>query len=157
MPDRFPLRQIPCLRRPVLSRPKTQTGGVIKALGADPAALMRGADLNWHIDGEHGDIRPLPQGFEVFLACASPAEWKDAKARLGFFVVKENGVSGIMSAAGAARSRSSGGHFGFAWDQCRRGAVMRLRRRRGLSAIPLLPGWRDDSAEATMRKTLSSA
>jgi hypothetical protein len=69
----------------------------LKALGADPGALVRGADLNWVIAGERGDVRPLPpQGYEVFLACASPSAWVDAKARLGFFVVKENGVSGLM-------------------------------------------------------------
>jgi hypothetical protein len=68
----------------------------IKALGADPGALVRGADLNWVISGERGDIRPLPQGYEVFLACASPAAWKDAKARLGFFVVKQNSCSGLL-------------------------------------------------------------
>ena len=69
---------------------------LLKALGADPATLMRGDDNNWLISGASGDVRPLPQGWGIFLACSSPAEWKDAKARLGFFVVKENGVSGIM-------------------------------------------------------------
>lgn len=69
---------------------------MIKALGADPLALVRGADLNWAVEGEHGDIRPLPQGWEVFLACESPAAWKAAKVKLGFFVVKENGVSGLF-------------------------------------------------------------
>jgi hypothetical protein len=68
----------------------------LKALGADPGALVRGADLNWVIGGERGDVLPLPKGYEVFLACASPAAWADAKERLGFLVVKENGVSGLM-------------------------------------------------------------
>jgi hypothetical protein len=68
----------------------------LKALGADPAALMRGADLNWVISGERGDVRPLTQGWEVFLACASPAAWADAKACLGFLVLKQNSCSGLM-------------------------------------------------------------
>jgi hypothetical protein len=68
----------------------------IKALGADPGALVRGADLNWHISGERGDVRPLPQGYEVFLVCASPAAWAEAKARLSLLVLKENSCSGLM-------------------------------------------------------------
>ena len=68
----------------------------LKALGTEPGALIRGADLNWAISGEFGDVRPLPQGYEAFLACASPAAWKGAKAHLGFFVVKENGLSGLF-------------------------------------------------------------
>jgi hypothetical protein len=68
----------------------------LKALGADPEALMRGADLNWMISGERGDVRPLPQGWEIFLTCATPPAWADAKARFGFLVLKQNSCSGLM-------------------------------------------------------------
>lgn len=94
MPDRFP----PAKQRAALSfqEQRRKLAAFVKAIGADPAALMRGDDSNWVISGERGDVRPLPQGYEVFLACADQAEWAEAKAHLGFFVVKENAVSGLM-------------------------------------------------------------
>lgn len=98
MADRFPRHRSPMFE-PRLSyqEQRRKLAAFVKAVGADPGGLVRGADLNWVIAGERGDIRPLAQhGYEVFLASASPAGWADAKARLGLFVVKENGVSGIM-------------------------------------------------------------
>jgi hypothetical protein len=94
MPDRFP----PAKQGGTLSfqEQRRKLAAFVKALGADPGALVRGADLNWHIDGEHGDIHPLPKGFEVFLTCASPVAWADAKARLGLLVLKQNSYSGLM-------------------------------------------------------------
>jgi hypothetical protein len=98
MPDRFPRGQISPMpeARLTFQEQRRKLAAFAKALGADPGALVRGADLNWHISGEAGDVRPLPRGYEIFLTCASREEWKDAKARLGFFVVKENGVSGLL-------------------------------------------------------------
>ncbi len=94
MLDRFP----PAKQGAALSfqEQRRKLAAFVKALGADPGALVRGADLNWVISGERGDVCPLPTGFEVFLACASAAEWTEAKARLGFFVVRENGLSGLF-------------------------------------------------------------
>jgi hypothetical protein len=94
MPDRFP----PAKQGGTLSfqEQRRKLAAFVKALGADQAALMRGADLNWHISGERGDVRPLPQGYEVFLARAEPAEWSEAKARLRMLVLKENYCSGLI-------------------------------------------------------------
>ena len=94
MLDRFP----PAKQGGALSfqEQRRKLAAFVKALGADPGALMRGADLNWHISGEHGDIRPLPKGWEAFLTCNSPTEWTEAKARLRFLVLKQNSCSGLM-------------------------------------------------------------
>ena len=80
----------------VLSRTKAQAGGVRQGgrRRSGRVGSRRGLEL--------GNFRrarrccPLPTGFEVFLASASAAEWAEAKARLGLFVVRENGLSGII-------------------------------------------------------------